>query len=87
MLKKGPTSANAVPGAVSSTTAQGVLPHYAGHATASLTPTITNKSVSPQSVPSKRCDQDDAKARIQMSQKRIENCPPSELGLEEATAF
>lgn len=34
------TSVNAVPGKVSPATAQGVLPHYSGHATASL-PTIS----------------------------------------------
>ncbi|CAG7554840.1 unnamed protein product [Fusarium equiseti] len=44
MRKKGKTSANAVAGQVSPMTAQGVLPHYSGHATASLTPTITTHS-------------------------------------------
>ncbi|KAI5456383.1 hypothetical protein BGZ63DRAFT_409079 [Mariannaea sp. PMI_226] len=42
VLKKGKASVNAVPGKVSSTTAQGVLPHYSGHATASLSPAISN---------------------------------------------
>lgn len=44
MRKKGKTSANVVAGQVSPMTAQGVLPHYSGHATASLTPTITTNS-------------------------------------------
>jgi hypothetical protein len=44
MRKKGKTSANVVAGQVSPMTAQGVLPHYSGHATASLTPTITTHS-------------------------------------------
>lgn len=48
MMKKGSASSNAVAGTVSPTTAQGVLPQYAGHATASLTPAVTNKSLSSQ---------------------------------------
>ncbi|KAL7932313.1 hypothetical protein V8C35DRAFT_328947 [Trichoderma chlorosporum] len=48
MMKRGTSSSNAVPGTVSSTTAQGVLPHYSGHATASLAPTATNITSSPR---------------------------------------
>jgi hypothetical protein len=44
MRKKGKTSANVVAGQVSPMTAQGVLPHYSGHATASLTPAFTTNS-------------------------------------------
>ncbi|KAF4993288.1 hypothetical protein FGRMN_6555 [Fusarium graminum] len=44
MRKKGKTSANVIAGQVSPMTAQGVLPHYSGHATASLTPAITTNS-------------------------------------------
>lgn len=44
MLKKGKSSAGAVQGTISSTTAHGVLPQYSGHATAALTPTVANKS-------------------------------------------
>ncbi|KAI1019227.1 hypothetical protein LB503_009358 [Fusarium chuoi] len=44
MRKNGKTSANVVAGQVSPMTAQGVLPHYAGHATASLTPAVTTNS-------------------------------------------
>ena len=36
----------ALPGAVTSMTAQGYLPHYGGHAAASLTPTIANAAAS-----------------------------------------
>jgi hypothetical protein len=43
VLKKGSTS-NA---AVSSTTAQGYLPHYSGHAAASLSPSANKNQVSP----------------------------------------
>ncbi|KAG5983055.1 hypothetical protein E4U55_000897 [Claviceps digitariae] len=46
--KRNKTSATAVPGTVSSMTARGVLPNYAGHATASLTPAIANASISPK---------------------------------------
>jgi hypothetical protein len=49
MLKKGKSSAGAAQGAVSSTTAHGVLPQYSGHATAALTPTIANKAAVPRS--------------------------------------
>lgn len=41
MLGKSRTSAEAVPSTVSSTTVHGVLPHYGGHATASLVPAMT----------------------------------------------
>ncbi|KAF4453215.1 hypothetical protein F53441_4088 [Fusarium austroafricanum] len=44
MRKNGKTSANVVAGQVSPMTAQGVLPHYAGHATASLTPAVAANS-------------------------------------------
>lgn len=49
MWKQNKTSPpTAVTGAISSMTARGVLPNYAGHATASLTPTIANTSGSPK---------------------------------------
>ncbi|KAF5017635.1 hypothetical protein F66182_10421 [Fusarium sp. NRRL 66182] len=44
MRKNGKTSANVIAGQVSPMTAQGVLPHYSGHATASLTPTFNTNS-------------------------------------------
>ncbi|KAM0477277.1 hypothetical protein ACHAP7_006663 [Fusarium lateritium] len=44
MRKNGKTSANVVAGQVSPMTAQGVLPHYSGHATASLAPAFTTNS-------------------------------------------
>jgi hypothetical protein len=50
MMKRGTSSGNVVPGTVSSTTAQGVLPHYSGHATASLAPTATNTNSAPSAV-------------------------------------
>ncbi|KJZ80182.1 hypothetical protein HIM_00032 [Hirsutella minnesotensis 3608] len=48
LLRKGKSSGAAVPGKISSMTAQGVLPNYTGHATKSLTPTIANTSVPPK---------------------------------------
>ena len=41
MLRNGMTSSGVVTGTISSTTAQGVLPQYAGHAAASLSPAIS----------------------------------------------
>ncbi|KAI8631006.1 hypothetical protein F5Y19DRAFT_463805 [Xylariaceae sp. FL1651] len=76
MLKKGSTSGNALPGAVSSTTATGYLPQYSGNAIASLGPTISNSSparVSPTA--------DNKFVELEGShltaEKTGENCPPS----------
>ncbi|KAJ2906926.1 hypothetical protein MKZ38_009789 [Zalerion maritima] len=46
IIKKGPAGGNALPSTVSSTTALGVLPQYAGHAAASLTPAMTEPTLS-----------------------------------------
>lgn len=51
--KRNKASATAVPGTVSSMTAKGVLPNYAGHATASLAPAIAHSSSSPKGSSSK----------------------------------
>lgn len=78
MLKKAPASANAVPSTLTSTTAQGVLPHYSGHATASLTPTITNKAASARKT-FKVGDIRDSKLTGSVSRKSgEENRPPRE---------
>ncbi|KAI1366134.1 hypothetical protein F5Y08DRAFT_352192 [Xylaria arbuscula] len=76
MLKKGPASANALPGAISSTTATAYLPQYAGNAIASLGPTLSNGSparVSPNA--------DDKLVELEgprvAMDKVGENCPPS----------
>ncbi|KAJ8114818.1 hypothetical protein ONZ43_g4814 [Nemania bipapillata] len=75
MLKRGSTSGNVLPGAVSSTTATGYLPQYAGNAIASLGPTISNGSlarVSPNA--------DDKLIELEepcVAMKVGENCPPS----------
>ncbi|KAI1293304.1 hypothetical protein F5Y03DRAFT_331146 [Xylaria venustula] len=76
MLKKGSASGNVLPSAISSTTATGYLPQYAGNAIASLGPTISNGSparVSPNA--------DDKLIELEGSrvamEKVGENCPPS----------
>ncbi|KAF2965425.1 hypothetical protein GQX73_g8124 [Xylaria multiplex] len=76
MLKRGSASGNALPGAISSTTATGYLPQYAGNAIASLGPTISNGSparVSPNA--------DDKLVELEgprvAMEKVGENCPPS----------
>ncbi|KAM0555995.1 hypothetical protein ACHAPJ_005976 [Fusarium lateritium] len=71
MRKKGKTSANVVAGQVSPMTAQGVLPHYSGHATASLTPAITTNSRGPGA----RLGE----ANESPNGRREENRPPLEL--------
>ncbi|KAK4122525.1 hypothetical protein N657DRAFT_466128 [Parathielavia appendiculata] len=78
MLKKGPTSS-----ALSSTTAQGFLPHYTGNAAASLTPSLTtNQLSSPRDIASgKFTDVHDLNENggVPLStapEKRGENCPP-----------
>ena len=83
MLKKGHANAAAVPGSITSTTAQGVLPHYTGHATASLTPTIANKAASPRNATQKAGEFVEAKIANSVSHKRGENCPPCDSGVDE----
>jgi hypothetical protein len=76
VLKKGKTSANATLGTVSSTTAQGVLPHYTGHATAYLTPTIANASI--RSAKAKAGDADHDERGSDTPEKKGENLPPND---------
>jgi hypothetical protein len=78
MLKKGPTSS-----ALSSTTAQGFLPHYTGNAAASLTPSLsTNQQSSARDVSAgKFADVHDLSENggallSNAPEKRGENCPP-----------
>ncbi|KAM4059225.1 hypothetical protein HRG_007914 [Hirsutella rhossiliensis] len=77
MLKKGKSSSAAVPGTVSSMTAQGVLPNYAGHATASLTPAFANTSISPKASSYKPGDSGDVGSTGQEEEKKVENRPPA----------
>ena len=76
MLKKGPTSS-----ALSSTTAQGYLPHYTAHAAASLTPSlIANQLVPARDTSGKLLDAhdlgDNGGVLLSAPEKRGENCPP-----------
>ncbi|RCI14460.1 hypothetical protein L249_6121 [Ophiocordyceps polyrhachis-furcata BCC 54312] len=79
VLRKGKSSGAAIPGTVSSMTAQGVLPNYAGHATASLTPAIANTPVSPQRVSSRKpAGSGDAGSAASVDEeKKVENRPPT----------
>ncbi|KAL2159769.1 hypothetical protein VTH06DRAFT_1902 [Thermothelomyces fergusii] len=79
VLRKGATSS-----ALSSTTAQGLLPHYAGNAAASLTPSLsTNQITSSRDIsPGKLPDVQDLGENggvvpSNAPEKRGENCPPS----------
>lgn len=78
MLKKGPTSS-----ALSSTTAQGFLPHYTGNAAASLTPSLaTNQQSSTRAVSTGKLpdihdlNENGGVVLSNGPEKRGENCPP-----------
>lgn len=84
MLRKGKTSSNAVPGAVSSTTVQGVLPQYTGYATASLTPAIANSTTPPPRVTlGKAFDAVESAIAPALAERKRENLPPG--GPEDTT--
>ncbi|KAI1173190.1 hypothetical protein F4777DRAFT_600832 [Nemania sp. FL0916] len=71
MLRKGSTTGNALPGAISSTNATGYLPQYAGNAMASFGPTIANSTPT---------NPDDKLVELEGSHVAVktgENCPPS----------
>ena len=76
VLKKGPTSS-----ALSSTTAQGYLPHYAPHAAASLTPSLSTNQLSAAREASGKFDAhdlgDNGGISLSAPEKRGENCPPN----------
>ncbi|KAM0235418.1 hypothetical protein ACHAPO_005704 [Fusarium lateritium] len=76
MRKKGKTSANVIASQVSPMTAQGVLPHYSGHATASLTPTIT---ANPRGHAARQGDMNPSSTAHTTLGGREENRPPFEL--------
>lgn len=61
-------------------TAQGVLPNYSGHATASLTPAIAN-TTSSRGPGSKHSEPNDARL---IAEKRGENRPPAENIVDES---
>ena len=81
MLKKGQPSGTALPGAVSPTTATGFLPHYSGHAAASLGPAISNAAGTTArlaSGPDSKVHELDSGASKGPADKLGENRPPRE---------
>lgn len=77
-MKKGKTSGIAAPGAVSSTTVQGVLPQYTGYATASLTPAIANSTTPPpRTVLSKPLEAGESALTQNLTERKRENMPPT----------
>jgi hypothetical protein len=79
MRRRGKTSANAVAGQVSPMTAQGVLPHYSGHATASLTPAIANTTSNSRGAGAKLGETYTIPSTNTAAEKRGENKPPTDL--------
>lgn len=77
MFKRGLTSSEVLPSTVSSTTAQGFLPHFSGHAAASLSPTLAGKANSPRESPVKGSDIAINGTSTFMPQKTVESCPPA----------
>lgn len=77
MFKRGLTSSDVLPSTVSSTTAQGFLPQFVGHAAASLSPTLSGSAKSPTRIsPSKGTDVTCNGTSTFMTPKTVENCPP-----------
>ncbi|KAF4995141.1 hypothetical protein FDECE_12886 [Fusarium decemcellulare] len=79
MRKKGKASANVIASKVSPMTAQGVLPNYAGYATASLTPTIANTTPGPRNSGNRLGDASDITPTNIAAERRRENRPPLDL--------
>lgn len=78
MLKRGLTSSDVLPSAVSSTTAHGYLPQFSGHAAASLSPTLSGTISSPsRGSPGKDSDIHSNGTSTFMAPKTAENCPPA----------
>ncbi|KUI67279.1 hypothetical protein VM1G_03198 [Cytospora mali] len=78
MLKRGLTNSDVLPSAVSSTTAQGYLPQFTGHATASLSPTISGTIGSPsRGSPAKDAEVNSTGTSTFMAPKTGENAPPA----------
>ncbi|KAH6971749.1 hypothetical protein BKA56DRAFT_693372 [Ilyonectria sp. MPI-CAGE-AT-0026] len=81
MLRKGKTSANVAPGKVSPTTAQGVIPNYAGHAAASLTPAIANTTPTSRGHFAKATETNNPRSA---TERRSENRPPVDRRLDDS---
>ncbi|ROV89202.1 hypothetical protein VMCG_09912 [Cytospora schulzeri] len=78
MLKRGLTNSDVLPSAVTSTTAHGLLPQFIGHATASLSPTISGTVGSPsRGSPAKEPEANSTGTSTFMAPKTGENAPPA----------
>lgn len=86
MLKRGKSSGHLAPGTVSSTTVQGVLPQYAGHATASLTPAIVNSACHARATLGKTGDIAEHALNTSRNERKRENLPPVGSTADEASA-
>ena len=81
MLGRGELGRTVLPGAVSSTTVSGYLPHQYGYAAASLSPALANAVNDRMRPPSKQVDDKAAgdsgnSPSGPAAEKRGENCPP-----------
>ncbi|CAN8103415.1 unnamed protein product [Discula destructiva] len=81
MFKRGLTSSDVLPSTVSSTTAQGFLPHFTGHAVASLSPTLNGPHSPSRESPTKGTDITCKGTSTFMMQKAAENCPPNTVAV------
>lgn len=76
MVKRGFTASDVLPSTVTSTTAQGYLPHFTGHASASLSPTLSGTVTSPMRDSSVKDADTNPNGSTFMAPKSGENAPP-----------
>ncbi|KAK7723859.1 hypothetical protein SLS64_000190 [Diaporthe eres] len=76
MVKRGFTASDVLPSTVTSTTAQGYLPHFTGNASASLSPTLSGTVTSPIRDSSVKDADTNANGSTFMAPKSGENTPP-----------
>lgn len=76
MVKRGFTASDVLPSAVTSTTAQGFLPHFTGNASASLSPTLSGTVTSSIRDPSVKDADTNPNGSTFMAPKNGENAPP-----------
>ncbi|KAG8160383.1 hypothetical protein KVR01_009919 [Diaporthe batatas] len=76
MVKRGFTASDVLPSTVTSTTAQGYLPHFAGNASASLSPTLSGTVTSPIRDGSVKDADTNPNGSTFMAPKSGENAPP-----------
>lgn len=76
MVKRGFTASDVLPSTVTSTTAQGYLPHFTGHASASLSPSLSGTVTSPMRDESVKDTDTNPNGSTFMAPKSGENAPP-----------